>query len=63
MDEVKDKKEDIHLIQGLTGWVHHHRTLARWLMKILVAGIVSLLYYLRREQKHIEEEEKKSARP
>ena len=53
------KQEDIHLTKGFTGWVHHHRTLAKWLMKFLVAGIASLLYYLRREEKHIEEESKK----
>ncbi|MDO8495889.1 MAG: hypothetical protein Q7S43_00340 [bacterium] len=59
MSEETKKQEDIHITKGFTGWVHHHRTLAKWLMKILVAGVASLLYYLRREQKHIEEENKK----
>jgi len=59
MNEEVMTKEDIHLTKGFTGWVHHHRRMARWLMKILVAGIASLLYYLRKEQKHIEEEERK----
>ncbi|OGM99591.1 MAG: hypothetical protein A2817_01875 [Candidatus Yanofskybacteria bacterium RIFCSPHIGHO2_01_FULL_39_8b] len=60
MEEQNKKTEDIHLTKGFTGWVHHHRRLAKWLMKILVTGIASILYYLRKEQKHIEEEEKKS---
>jgi len=53
-------QEDIHLTKGFTGWVHHHRTLAKWLMKIIIAGVATLLYYLRREQRHIEEENKRS---
>lgn len=57
--EERDKKQDIHLTKGFTGWVHHHRMLAKWLMKILVAGATAFLYYLRREQKHIDEEVKK----
>ena len=52
------KPEDIHLTKGFTGWVHHHRRMAKWFMKFLIAGVASLLYYLRREQGHIEDEEK-----
>jgi len=55
----ENKKEDIHINKGFTGWVHHHRILAKWLIKFLVVGATSLLYYLRREQRHIEEENKK----
>lgn len=57
--ETKDTHQDIHLTKGFTGWVHHHRILAKWLMKALVAVITSLLYYLRKEERHIEEESKK----
>ena len=59
MDEENKKQPDIHISKGFTGWVHHHRRLAKWLMKFLVAGVTALLYYLRREQRHIEEEGKK----
>lgn len=59
MTDGAKKSEDIHLTKGFTGWVHQHRILAKWLMKFLVAGVTALLYYLRREQKHIEEENKK----
>ena len=52
------KSEDMHLTKGFTGWVHHHRILAGWLMKALVMAVASLLYYLRKEQKHIDEENK-----
>ncbi|OGN00329.1 MAG: hypothetical protein A3B91_00255 [Candidatus Yanofskybacteria bacterium RIFCSPHIGHO2_02_FULL_41_29] len=59
MSEEAKKQQDIHINKGFTGWVHHHRILARWLMKILVVGVTSLLYYLRREEKHIENEQKR----
>jgi hypothetical protein len=51
-----EKQEDIHINKGFTGWVHHHRVLAKWLLKALVAIVASLLYYLRKEERHIEEE-------
>lgn len=59
MEEQNKKPEDIHITKSFTGWVHHHRRMAKWLMKGLVAVIASLLYYLRKEEKHIEEESKK----
>jgi hypothetical protein len=59
MAEETKKHEDIHITKGFTGWVHHHRILAKWLMKGLVALVASLLYYLRKEEEHIEKEGKK----
>jgi len=59
MSEEVTKKEDIHITKGFTGWVHHHRRLAKWLLKLLIAGATAFIYYLRREQRHIEEEGKK----
>lgn len=58
MKEEAEKK-DIHLTKGFTGWVHHHRRMAKWLFKLVIAGVASLLYYLRRQEKVIEQEEKK----
>ena len=58
MTEENKKQEDIHINKGFTGWVHHHRRLAKWLFKLLIAGVVSLLYYLRNQEKVIEQEEK-----
>lgn len=59
MEEEHKKQEDIHLTKGLTRWVHHHRRLAGWLIKGLIAGVTAFLFYLRREEKHIEDETKK----
>lgn len=60
MDEGQDKKqEDIHLTREVTSWVHHHRKLAKWLMRILVMGLAVASYYFKKEQKHLEDEEKK----
>ena len=56
MAEENKKSEDVHLTKGFTCWVHHHRKLAKWLMRALIALVTSILYYLRREQRHIDEE-------
>lgn len=58
MSGENKKQEDIHITKGFTNWVHHHRRMAIWLMKIFIAGMTSLLFYLRREERHIEEEAK-----
>ncbi len=59
MSEENKKQEDIHLNKEVTRWVHHHRRLAKWLGRILIAGMTLLLYYLKNQQKHIEDENKK----
>lgn len=59
MTEENKKVEDIHITKGFTRWVHHHRTLAKWLMKALIAGVTAILYYLNRQEKQIENEEKR----
>jgi len=59
MEETKTP-EDTHLTKGFTHWVHHHRKLAKWLMRALIALVTSILCSLRREQKHIDEENGKS---
>ena len=58
-EESNTKRKDIHGTVGTTRWVHSHRRVAKWLMKIAVAGAASFLYYLRKQEKQIEEEEKK----
>ena len=57
-EEIK-KNQDIHGTEATTHWVHKHRRLAMWALKLLTAGITSLLYYLRRQEKEIEHEQKK----
>ena len=58
MEEKETKHEDTHGSPEMTRWVHKHRRAAKWLMKIAVAGAASFLYYLRKQEKQIEEEEK-----
>ena len=60
MAEENKKQEDIHLTKGFTRWVHHHRRLAKWLVKGLAAGVSLLLFYLRKEEKQIEQEGKRN---
>ena len=59
MTEKETKNQDIHGTRAMTRWVHRHRTLAKWLFKLLIAGVASLLYYLRRQEKDIEKEVEK----
>ncbi|OGM95939.1 MAG: hypothetical protein A3B86_01635 [Candidatus Yanofskybacteria bacterium RIFCSPHIGHO2_02_FULL_38_22b] len=56
--EIKEKYQDNHITPTITHWVHHHRRLAKWLFKFLIASVASLLYYLRNQEKVIEKEEK-----
>ena len=59
MEEKEHKKEDIHGTPETTRWVHKHRRVAKWLVRIMALGVASLSYYLRKQEKQIEEEEKK----
>lgn len=59
MNDDNKKLEDIHITKGFTGWVHHHRKMAKWLFKLLIAAVTSTLFYLKRQEKVIEQEEKK----
>ena len=54
----EDKKRDMHGTEATTRWVHHHRRLATWILKILAAWMASLLYYLKSQEKEIEKEQK-----
>ena len=56
-EEIEQK--DIHGTEATTRWIHKHRKAAKWLMKIAIVGISSVLYYLRKEEKEIEEEKTK----
>lgn len=59
MTEKETKQQDTHGTPEMTHWVHKHRRLAKWLFKLLIAGVASLLYYLRRQEKDIEKEVEK----
>jgi len=52
------KNEHKHGTSGMTSWVHHHRRLAKWLVRLLVAGVTTVLYYLKTQEKVIEWEAK-----
>lgn len=54
-----ESKNDTHGSPAITSWVHRHRRLAKWLVRILISGAVRLLFYLKREQKNIDREIKK----
>jgi hypothetical protein len=56
--EQKENHKDTHGSSGMTRWVHRHRRLAKWLLKFLVAGVAAFLYYLRSQEKIIEQESK-----
>ena len=56
--EEYNKHEDTHGSAGVTHWGHKHRRMATWIIKLLVAGIASFLYYLRKQEREIEKEEK-----
>ena len=53
-----NKHKDIHGTEATTRWIHHHRRLATWILKLLVAGVASFIYYLRSQEKEIEQEQK-----
>ena len=57
--EEETKKEDVHLNPATTHWVHKHRTAAKWLVRGLALAVGSLSYYLRKQEKEIEDEAKK----
>ena len=57
--EKETRNQDSHGTPAMTRWVHKHRTLAKWLFKLLIAGVASLLYYLKRQEGDIEKEAKK----
>ena len=51
-------KQDIHGTEEMTRWVHKHRVAAKWLVRILALGVASFSYYLRKQEKEIDQEEK-----
>ena len=53
------KQQDIHGTKTTTRWVHKHRTLAKFLVRGLVVTGAALTYYLKNQEKKIEQEEKK----
>jgi len=59
MEEKETKHKDTHGIEATTRWIHKHRRAAKWLIKLAVAGAASFLYFLRKQEKQIEEEDKK----
>ena len=59
MSEENKNNKDIHGTPATTRWVHKHRTLAKFIMKGLAIGATSALYYLRKQEDKIKEEEKR----
>ena len=58
VEQKEIKHLDTHGSAGMTRWVHKHRRMATWIIKLLVASIASFLYYLRKQEREIEKEEK-----
>jgi hypothetical protein len=55
----ENKNQDTHGTKMTTKWVHKHRTVAKFFVKSLVVVGAALTYYLKNQEKKIEQEEKK----
>jgi hypothetical protein len=53
---MSENKKDTHGSPAITRWVHHHRRMARWLLRFLVTGTTALLFYLRSQEKIVDQE-------
>lgn len=59
MEGHNSKHQDKHGTVGMTSWIHKHRKLAKWLARVAVVGVTAFSYYLKKQEKKIEEEERK----